>query len=190
METKKVKNKLVLKKKFRVLLTKIMVTIIIFLIGLIAIKKYPNIKNYIIENIYEKSFNLTKTRELYNKYIGNVVPLEKIIVEEKPVFNEKLTYKHHKIYKDGVELTVENNYLVPALEDGVVIFIGEKSDYGTTMIIEQTNGITVFYSNINIIDINLYDYIEKGELIGESKDGKLYLVFKKEGKYLDYKDYI
>ena len=188
METKKVKRKLVLKKKFKILLTKIMITIIIFLIGLITIKKYPNTKNYIIENIYEKSIKFTKTRELYDKYIGNIVPIEKVIIEEKPVFNEKLTYKHHQIYKNGVELTVENNYLVPALE--VVVFIGEKSDYGTTIIIEQTNGISVFYSNINIIDINLYDYIKKGELIGEAKEEKLYLIFTKEGKYLDYKDYI
>lgn len=190
METKRVKKKLVLKKKFKILLTKIMLTIIIFLIGLITIKKYPNIKKYIIENIYEKSFKLTKTREIYDKYIGNVIPIEKVIIEEKPVFNEKLTYKNHQIYKDGVELTVENNYLVPALEDGVVVFIGEKSDYGKTVIIEQTNGISVFYSNINIIDINLYDYIEKGELIGEAQNGKLFLVFTKEGKYLDYKDHI
>ena len=32
--------------------------------------------------------------------------------------------------------------------------------------------------------------IEKGKLIGEVKDNKLYLVFSKDGKYLNYKDYI
>ena len=38
--------------------------------------------------------------------------------------------------------------------------------------------------------MKLYDYIEKGSLIGEAKDEKIYLVFSKEGKYLDYKKYI
>ena len=36
----------------------------------------------------------------------------------------------------------------------------------------------------------LYDYIEKGKLIGEVKGKKLYMVFSKDGKYLNYKDYI
>ena len=40
------------------------------------------------------------------------------------------------------------------------------------------------------LNLKLYDYIEKGELLGEAKDGKVYLVFSKEGKYLDYKNYI
>ena len=87
-------------------------------------------------------------------------------------------------------LKVTDNYLVPALESGVVVFIGEKSDYGTTVIIEQTDGIAVFYSNINFVDIKLYDYIEKGELLGEAIDSKIYLVFSKDGAYLDYKNYL
>ena len=39
-------------------------------------------------------------------------------------------------------------------------------------------------------DIKIYDYVQKGTLLGEVVDNKLYLVFQKEGKYLNYKDYI
>ena len=190
MEKKTLKKKLVLKKNIRIILTKTMLATIITLISLIAVRKNPSIKNIIIENVYEKSFKFTKTKELYKKYFGSLIPLDQVIKEEKPVFNEKLTYKTRNAYKDGVALTVDQNYLVPALESGVVIFIGEKSDYGTTLIIEQTDGVAVFYSNIDFVDIKLYDYIEKGELLGEAKDGKVYLVFSKDGKYLDYKNYI
>ncbi len=190
MENKTVKKRLILKKHIQLFLLKTMLVIIITLIGLIAVKHDQNIKIAIIKNVYEKSFKFTKTKELYNKYFGSIIPIEKIISEEKPVFNEKLTYSAHNAYKDGVALTVDSNYLVPALESGVVIFIGEKTDYGQTIIVEQTNGISVFYSNINFVDMKLYDYIEKGSLIGEAKDEKIYLVFSKEGKYLDYKKYI
>ncbi len=190
MENKIVKKRLVLKKSIRNILSKIMIVVIIFLLGLICIKNNPNIKNVIIDNIYEKSFKFTKLREIYNKYFGDLIPIEKIMAEEKTVFNETLTYDEKNAYKDGVALTVKSNYLVPALESGVVIFIGEKADYGKTLIIEQTDGIAVFYSNIEFVDIKLYDYIEKGELIGEAKEDKIYLVFSKEGKYLDYKNYI
>lgn len=190
MEKKIVKKKLVLKKNIRQFLIKIMFVIIIVLIGLICVKKDPNFKKTITKNLYENSLSFTKAKNLYNKYFGSIIPIEKIMAEEKPVFNEKLTYSKDSIYKDGVELTVEKNYLVPALESGVVIYIGEKDEYGKTIIIEQTNGIAVFYSNIEFVDIKLYDYIEKGELLGEAQEEKIYLVFSKEGKYLDYKEFI
>ena len=70
------------------------------------------------------------------------------------------------------------------------MFIGEKENYGNTIVVEQTDGIEVFYSNIKLNNIKLYDYLEKGELLGEVNDNTLYLVFEKEGKYLDYKEYI
>lgn len=190
MKKKTVKKRLVLKKHIRTLLMKTMFVVIIILIGLIAIKKDSNVKKIILENVYEKSFKFTKTKELYQKYFGTLIPIDKVVKEEKPVFNEKLTYKSKNAYKDGVSLTVTQNYLVPSLESGIVIFIGEKADYGKTIIVEQTNGIDVFYSNIEFVDIKLYDYIEKGELLGEAIDSKVYLVFSQEGKYLDYKNYI
>ena len=108
----------------------------------------------------------------------------------KPVFNEKIIYSQKNMYKDGVSLTVEKNYMVPSIESGIVVYIGEKEDYGYTVIVEQVNGIDVFYSNINPIDIKIYDYVEKGSLQGETKNNNLYLVFQKNGEYLDYKKYI
>ena len=80
--------------------------------------------------------------------------------------------------------------MVPTIESGIVVFIGEKENLGTTVIIEQVDGIDTFYSNININNIKLYDYIEKGELLGETKGNDLYLFFQKNGEYLDYQKYI
>ena len=89
-----------------------------------------------------------------------------------------------------MELKVDDNYLVPNLESGIVVFMGNKEGYGNTIIIEQINGIDVWYSNINTNDIKLYDYIEKGKLLGEVAGKKMYMVFQKDGKVLNYKDYI
>ena len=91
---------------------------------------------------------------------------------------------------DGVQLEVASNYLVPNLESGMVIFVGEKENLGKTVIIEQVNGVEVWYSNLSSININIYDYVEKGSLIGEVSDQKLYLTFKKDGQILNYEDYI
>ena len=48
----------------------------------------------------------------------------------------------------------------------------------------------MWYGNLGNINVNLYDYVEKGALLGEVKDTNLYLVYQKDGKYVDYKEYI
>lgn len=184
------RKKLVLKRSVSLFLNRLLLTVVIVLISLIAIKKVPPAKKYIIENVYEKSFKFAKVKQIYEKYFGNLVPVDHIFKEELPVFNDTLTYTKSNIYKDGVVLSVSKNYMVPSIESGIIVFIGEKEGYGNTVIIEQVNGIEVFYSNIKAANLKLYDYVEKGSLIGEANDEKIYLVFSKEGKFLDYKDYI
>lgn len=190
MQRKTLEKRLVLKKSVRNFISRVLITIILFLTGLIFIKQYPNLKTIIRENIYEKSFKFTKTKKLYQKYFGNILSLENITPEEQPVFDEKLNYSKKTAYKDGVELIVSNNYMVPVLESGIVIYIGEKKDYGSTIVLEQVDGIDVSYSNINISSLKLYDYVEKGKLLGEAKDNKIYLTFQKNGEYLDYQKYL
>ena len=57
-------------------------------------------------------------------------------------------------------------------------------------IVEQIDGIETTYSNINISDYKLYDYVEKGDLIGNALSKKLILQFQKNGEYLDYQKII
>ncbi len=187
---KTVKKKLVLRPEVKIFFSKVLITVLIFLVGMILVKGDSKTKNFIIENVYEKSFKFTKLKSFYEKYFGNILSVDKIVKEEQAVFSEKLSYKKDNVYKDGVALTVTDKYMVPVLESGIVIFVGEKEGYGNTVIIEQIDGVDVYYSNISTSNIKLYDYIEKGKLLGEVNDNKLYLVFQKDGKYLDYKKYL
>ena len=157
---------------------------------MIYIKSNPNNKQLIKKNIYESSLQFTEVKKIYDKYFGNILSIDNIIYKEKPVFNEKIIYSQKNKYKDGVSLTVEKNYMVPSIESGIVVYIGEKKDYGNTIVIEQINGIDVFYSNIEIPNIKLYDYIEKGEYLGQTKTEKLYMVFQKDGEIINYDEYI
>lgn len=186
---KKIEKRLKLKKNVRNFLNKILITTIIFLIGLIIIKDNPNIKRIIKENIYEKSFKFMKSNNFYNKYIGNIFSLDKMSDKTEAVFNENINYENITNYKDGAMLTVQDNYLIPALNTGIVLFIGEKDDYGKTIIVEQIDGVEVYYSNVKE-NVKLYDYVEKGQLIGEASSNKIYLTFIKDGKYLNYKNYL
>ena len=157
---------------------------------MILIRKNSDIKNIILENVYDKNFEFIKLKKIYQKYFGDILSVDQLAVKEQAVFQEKLSYKNAHTYLDGVKLTVDENYMVPVLESGIVIFLGEKEGYGNTVVIEQVDGVDVYYSNISTDGIKLYDYLEKGKLLGEAQNKKLYLVFQKDGNFLNYKDYI
>lgn len=172
-------------------INKFLFVILITVITLIALKSNSAFKTKFYKYVYEDHFSFATINKLYQKYFGTQFPFADLIDNKtKSVFNEQLTYSSKEAYKDGVNLTVQKNYLVPALEDGMVVFVGEKEGYGNTVIIQQTNGIDIWYSNISLDNLKTYDYIEKGSIIGEVKDTTLTMLFKKDGNILSYEEYI
>ena len=143
--------------------TKVLILLILFLSLLIFTKNNPQNKLFLYEHVFNKNLSFGSINNFYHKYLGNVLPFKDLLFENKPVFKEHLTYKEENIYKDGVVLTVESNYLVPVQESGIVVFIGEKEDYGQTVIIQQVNGIDLWYGNIQNINVKIYDYVEQGQ---------------------------
>lgn len=172
-------------------ITKLCFSLILLFTTLIILKSKPEFKNILYKEVYEKNISFSTINSLYKKYAGSALPFDNLFKEEtKPVFDETLEYSEANKYMDGVKLTVASNYLVPTLDSGLVIFIGEKENYGDTVIIQQANGIDVWYSGINNMSVNLYDYVDKGSFIGEVENNNFYLVFKKDGEVLNYQDYI
>ena len=167
-------------------LSKLLITIIIVLVCLIFIKKDIKFKTNFYKKIYEDSFDFGYVNKLYQQYLGNVFPLT-IFNNTKSVFDEKIIIEKQEKYLDGVKIKPKSN-LIPSIKEGLVIYIGDKEDYGNTVIVSGSDGIDIWYSNINNINVKLYDYIDKGTLIGESNE--LILVYKKDGEVLDYNDYI
>lgn len=167
-------------------LIKVCIVIIITLLVLILSKSSIKIKNTIKKYFYQ-DINFSKYMNKYTKYFSEFIPFENFI-KEQSVFNEKLEYKNLSKYYDGVSLEVTSNYLVPTIGSGLVVFIGEKENYGNVVIIQQVDGVDVWYGNISNIAVKLYDYVEKGSLLAEANNN-LYLVLEKEGKYIDYETY-
>lgn len=172
---------------------KSLITIVLVLGILIITKSSDKYKAIIKQNVFDKNFSFAQVNEVYTKYLGAALPFKDIKIfkeETKTTFEEKLSFTEANKYLDGVKLTVEQNYLVPIQESGLVVFEGVKEGYGNIIIIQQVNGVDMWYGNLGNINVNLYDYVEKGMLLGEVKDTNLYLVYQKDGKYLDYKEYI
>ena len=184
---KRIKNKEE-DNKYKPFFIKFVILMIIFLLSIILLNKNKTFKTWFNNNVIEKNISFETVKKTYTKYFGSVLPFEKLMKTE-PVFNEKLNYTELNKFENGISLTVENNYLVPVQYSGIVVFVGEKKPYGNTVIIESDN-VTIWYSNIDTSNIKVYDHVEKGKYLGETLNNKLYLVFKKEGNFVDYKVYI
>lgn len=187
----KKKHKTNTKTNIPVFFSKVLITIILILTTLIVLKNNNKYKTIFYKEVYEKNISFATINELYQKYFGSPLPFKDLFKDDtKMVFSENLQYSEQSKYLDGVKLAVDNNYLVPILESGMVVFIGEKEGYGNTIIIQQMDGIDVWYGNLDNINVKLYDYVEKGNLLGEINSKELYLVFKKNGEVLKYDKYI
>ena len=174
---------------FKNIVLRVLITIIVTLILLIGFKMNNNFKKTFYHYVYEENFPFSVVKNFLQEKFGTSLTFDKIVTDEE-VFNEKLSYKDKSLYHDGVKLTVSSEYMIPSLESGIVVYIGEKENYKQVVIVQQMNGVDVWYGNIKQANVKLYDYVEKGSLIGQVDNKTLYLVFQKEGKFVDYQNYL
>ncbi|MBQ8472670.1 MAG: M23 family metallopeptidase [Bacilli bacterium] len=168
---------------------KVLVCFILVITCLILFKSNSSFKEFISNNVYQDNISFAYLNNLYNKYFGDLLP--NINNETTtPVFNEKLEYNSYNIYLDGYKLSVSNSYLVPIIESGIVVFMGNIEGYGESIIIEGIDGVDIWYSNILNPSVKLYDYVTKGSFLGEVNGNELYLVFERNQEYLKFDEYI
>lgn len=172
------------KKYVKNLAVRCLCSIILFLLISVFVN-YSN-KNLLTfkRYAYDKNLKFTKITKLYNKYFGNVLKE----VKETPVSDMKITYKESSAYKDGAKLS-EVGAVYP-YKSGIVVFVGDKDEYGNTIIIQGMDGVDYWYSNVSDVNVKLYDYVSSSTIIGNAKDNILYVVFMRDGKPLDYEEYI
>ena len=180
------KIKLSNNKKLSKYLTKFLLAIIFFLISII----FTNIsdKNLLFykEYVFTESLPFTKIKGWYEDLFGEVLPSDD---STATVFNGKLVYKEIEGYEDGEKLVVSKNSLVNNITSGIVVFSGDKDNYGNTVIVQGIDGVDIWYGNLENVSVNLYDYIEAGSIIGQTKNENLYLVIKKDNEYIKYENY-
>ena len=138
------------------------------------------------EYVLTESLPFTKIKGWYEELFGEVLPKDD---NNKMVIKGHLVYKNIENYKDGEVLTLTANTLINSFQSGIVVYCGEKDDYGNTVIIQGVDGVDIWYGNLTNVSVKLYDYVEKDKLIGETNSDLLYLVIKKDNNYLKYEDY-
>lgn len=166
------------------LISRFMILVIALLLVLIVLKICPDLKSKVFSN----NINLSGLNALYTEYFGGILPISKTTTET--VSKETIKYSGAEKYKDGVKLTVTNDYTVMSQSTGLIIYAGEKEGYGNTIIVQRPDGVEVWYANLKNANVSLYDYVKQDQILGTVSGADLYMVFSKDGKYLDYKKYL
>lgn len=168
------------------LFTRVLISVILFLCSMIFINSSESNKTFYKKHVIDSNIQFNNFTKKYNQVFGTVIEQP----ETELVFNENLTYKKVEEFNKGYSFYVGNNYLVPTLQSGIIVYIGEKEDYGNTVIVQGVDGVDIWYGNVSLNEYSLYDYVPKGSILAESKGEYINLVFLKNGEYLNYEEYI
>lgn len=161
-------------------LSKVLLSIIMVLVCLIIINfNYGELlKKYIYEaNIHFYSFN-----DLFSKFT--------IKKDDVMTFNENFIYLSREKIDDYYKLKVDKNYLVNVIKPGIIVYIGNKDNFGNTVIVQGIDGVDLWYGNISNVNYSLYDYVTSSDVLGEVNDDIMYLKIISNGKILTYEEYI
>lgn len=169
---------------------KVLMVSILFLVSLIYIKTNSENKDKYKEIVYNNSLSFARIYDTYKKYLGDVIPFKNVFKNNtKLVSNDTIIYKKIDKENNGYILTVEDDYVMPSLKSGIVINIINDDTYNTLITIQDKEGLNITYGMLSNLNVELYDYVDKGEILG-SANNKLYIEFKKDGKYLAYDGYL
>lgn len=185
LDKKKEKKSLIKNLVFSMII-KCLIVVVIFLGSLIYIKQSNDNKNKFKNVVYNNSLSFAKIYDVYKKYLGDVIPFKNIFKDNtKLVSSEKLSYEQIKKEDNGYILSVSKDYITPSITSGIIVEKKVSSKYENVITVQDKNGLNITYGLIKNTNVKLYDYIEKGEIIGQASE-ELYLSFKKDNKYLSY----
>ena len=172
------------------LLSKFLLSIIFLMVSIILIKSNSNIKTFYQEDILTKQINFTKFNNFYTKYFGNILPDYTVpSIPTQMASNTELDYNNGTPYLNGTKLETTENYPVPIITSGIIVFLGEKDFLGPTCIVQGVDGIDIWYSHIDTSSLNLYDYVTEGKILAPTEDDYFYLTIDSNGNYLTYDTY-
>lgn len=163
-------------------LIKIYISIILFVALTIILNNdlyYKKLEPIIFTSNIDFQYIKSKSKYLFGNIISN---------KERFVSGEKLNAKNIEKIENSYKIELDYNYVIKNQVSGIVTYIGNKDKLGSTVIISSDDGINYWYSNIENISVNLYDYIDTGTIIGSIKDNYLFLTLIKNNTYLNYED--
>lgn len=173
-------------KKISRMFTKVLLSIILVLASTIYIKLSPeNLANF-KKVVLESNLTFTKINDWYHNVFGSILPTVKE-PDEQVVSGDIINTPEP--YLDGYKVVSSKGSPIEVLTSGLFVYQGEKEGYGNVFIIQGVNGVDVWYGMIGDCAFKLYDYVEAGDILGNTTEDYYFLAFKKEDKFISYEEY-
>lgn len=179
----------ILKEKIMNFISRVLISALIFVLGLIFIKDDNKNKSWIYKNIYQDNITMVKVEKIYKKYVADFLEQKKEKDEILAVSKEGIYYEKIEEKENGVNLITGKDIIIPAFEEGIVLYIGDKDNYKDVLVIKQIDGTETWFVGV-ATNLKIYDYIEKNEIVGKTINDNLEIYFKQNGESIDYKKYI
>lgn len=172
----------------------------ILLVSVIAIIFQLNQKPFTIVqdkigNVMEQEFKFATVSNWYETTFGE--PLTFFTNKNNElVDNTEVIQTTGKVLENfetnGQGILIENDTTkVVSLEEGLVIYTGEKDGIGKTVIVQNIDGTETWYGKLDTISVSVYDEVKKGDVLAQSIPenngdvGTYYLAMKKENEFID-----
>lgn len=162
-------------------LTKLLLSIIIVLMCLIITNVNDDLRSNFKKNILTSNISFTNIKKFYNKYIGGKE--ESLLVSNTDI--DSLYEEYNGSYK----IISNINESVEVRKPGIIVYIGEMKDLGNTVIVQGNDGIDLWYSNVEVNEYSLYDYVSVGDILGSCKEDYYIITIMNDGEFMKYEEY-
>lgn len=156
-----------------------------------------------VQYAFEQDFQFASVADWYEKQFGKpltILPerLKKLDSDEEshvaqdyalPVAGKIV--EPFDVEKKGIMLETGVNATIECIQDGFVVFVGEKDDLNKTVIVQHNDGSESWYGNLASVEVGLYDYIKSGHPIGKAskgndgKSGMFFFAIKQGESFID-----
>ena len=194
--------------KKEVFFFKILASVLLFLTVAILFRNHSTTfepAREMVMKSMDKDFNFATVSKWYEGKFGKPLAL-------LPFTDEKSTVTKTVVQKEATDVPVSGKILenfekngqgimietdkgasVKAVKEGYVMSAGVKDGLGKTIIIQHPDKTQTWYGNLADINVSLYEYIEKGKIVGTVSDttseekakGKYYFAIKKGDNFID-----
>lgn len=156
-----------------------------------------------VQYTFEQDFQFASVADWYEKQFGKplaILPerLKKLDSDDElhpeqdyalPVAGKIV--EPFDVEKKGIVLETGVDATIECIQDGFVVFVGEKEDLNKTVIVQHPDGSESWYGNLASVEVGLYDYIKSGHPIGKAskgsdgKSGMFFFAIKRGESFID-----
>ena len=182
-EKKKIRYNFVTKLFFRIFLSTFILLCLVIANKISISTNGIKLSEYTIEKIW----NFLKMVTVFNGMFGEFIVINDDQTVDSNTLYDQITYHHNVNYITNYDFSG-----AMATSSGVVSKIVKNKDKTYTITIQGIDDYVYIYDGLESIDFSIYNYVEKGTVIGlAKKENNQYtfkLTIKKDGKYYDFYD--